>query len=109
MQSSLSIIYIFPFTVRSCSTMSGQEVQSYFVPRAAELTQPVDSLGNDSSGGSWGEGTGNIYISPWGWAWRRGLGGPMVATLLSHILHDSICPTPELLISWFQTSPGGRV
>ena len=35
-------------------------MQSYCVPRAAELTQPVDSLGNDSPGGSWGEGAGNV-------------------------------------------------
>ena len=36
-------------------------MQSYHVPRAAELTQPVGSFGNDSSGGNWGEGIGNVY------------------------------------------------
>ena len=81
-------------------------MQSYRVPRAAELTQPVNALGNDSPGGSWGEGAGNVD-RPLGhpkrkhlWrpscacAWRVGLekglweGGAVVAVFPSHILCD---------------------
>lgn len=54
--------HLLAFTGRSGSTVRGQEVQSYCVPRAAELIQPVDSLREWFIWWELGEGIGTIPL-----------------------------------------------